>query len=359
MSCMKHARTVLVCLLVLYGCQTRSRTDWPRANWELVATPSKVGLRGLAVVDASVAWVGGAEGTLLRTLDGGQNWQSVAPPDSGKCDFRDIEAFDADNALVMVAGLPARIYRTADGGKTWQVAHDDPRPKAFFDAMAFAGDRGYLFGDPVDGGFTLLTSADRGASWTAVAAELLPEPVGAEAGFAASGTCVAVHGPAVAAEGQQAADVALWIATGGTASRCVRSLDGGTTWHATALPLAQGGAAQGAFGLAFRDRSVGVAVGGDYREPLLSQGTAAWTADGGRSWRTVAGGAGGFRSAALWLGSDDVMAVGSHGCSLSRDRGRSWRPFGTEGFHSVAMGRDGSVWACGSEGRVARLQLPQ
>ncbi|HEU4420430.1 MAG TPA: YCF48-related protein [Planctomycetota bacterium] len=355
---MKHAPIVVVCLPVLYGCAIESRIDWPHATWESVTTPSKASLRGLAVVDASVVWVGGAEGTLLRTVDGGQNWQNVAPPDSSKSDFRDIEVFDADQALAMVAGLPARIYRTADGGKTWQVVHDDPRPKAFFDAMAFAGDRGYLFGDPIDGVFTLLTSADRGATWTAVAAEVLPHPVGEEAGFAASGTCVAVHADG-AAEGQQAADVALWIGTGGSASRCVRSLDGGTTWHATALPLAQGAPAQGAFGLAFKDRSAGVAVGGDYREPQATKGTAAWTADGGRSWRTVPGGAGGFRSAALWLGPDDVLAVGSHGSSLSRDRGRSWRPFGTDGFHSVAMGRDGSVWACGSDGRVARLALPQ
>ena len=355
---MKHARIPLVCLLVFYGCATESRIDWPRSTWQLVASPTKQSLRGLAVLDASVAWVGGAEGTLLRTVDGGQNWQNVAPPDSGKSDFRDIEVFDADTALAMVAGLPARIYRTADGGTTWQVVHDDARPKAFFDAMAFAGDRGYLFGDPIDGVFTLLTSADRGATWTTAAADVLPQPVGEEAGFAASGTCIAVHAE-TAAEGQPAAHVALWIATGGSASRCVRSFDGGTTWHATALPLAQGAPAQGAFGIAFRDRATGVAVGGDYREPKSNKGTATWTADGGRSWRTVPGGAGGFRSAAIWLGPDEVLAVGSDGSSLSSDRGRSWLPFGKEGVHSVAMGRDGSVWACGSEGRVARLALPE
>jgi photosystem II stability/assembly factor-like uncharacterized protein len=355
---MKHPPIVIVPLLVLHACATETRIDWPRATWESVTTPTKTSLRGLAVWDASVVWVGGTEGTLLRTADGGQNWQNVAPPDSSKSDFRDIEVFDADQALAMVAGLPARIYRTTDGGKTWLVVHDDPRPKAFFDAMAFKGDRGYLFGDPIDGNFTLLASADRGVTWTAVAPEVLPHPVGEEAGFAASGTCIAVDAEA-AAEGKPAAEAALWIATGGTTSRCIRSIDGGTTWHATALPLAQGGAAQGAFGLAFRDRSVGVAVGGDYREPQANKGTAAWTADGGRSWRTVLGGAGGFRSAAVWLGPDDVLAVGSNGSSLSRDRGRSWQPFGTQGFHSVAMGRDGSVWACGSDGRVARLALPQ
>src|SRR5262245_7408727 len=221
---MKHAPIVFVCLPVLCACATQSRPDWSRATWELVATPTKQSLRGLAVVDASVVWAGGTEGTLLRTIDGGQTWQDVAPPDSSKSDFRGIEAFDPYQAPAMVAGLPARIYRTTDGSKIWQIVHDEPRPKAIFHALAFAGDRGYLFGDPVDGAFTLLASADRGATWTAVAPEVLPQPVGEEAGFAASGTCIAVDSDA-AAEGLQA-QPALWVATGGSASRCIRSLDG-------------------------------------------------------------------------------------------------------------------------------------
>jgi hypothetical protein len=50
-----------------------------------------------------------------------------------------------------------------------------------------------------------------------------------------------------------------------------------------------------------------------------------------------------------------VLAVGADGASISTDRGRSWRPFGAVGFHSIARGRDGAVFACGNGGRVARL----
>ena len=97
----------------------------------------------------------------------------------------------------------------------------------------------------------------------------------------------------------------------------------------------------------------GVVVGGDYRQPLLTDGTAACTADGGASWQPAD--AGGYRSAVVWLDDRQLLAVGPDGASRSVDGGRSWRAFGDAGFHSVAVARDGTVWACGSDGRVARL----
>ena len=97
----------------------------------------------------------------------------------------------------------------------------------------------------------------------------------------------------------------------------------------------------------------GVVVGGNYSEPAVAGKTVAITADGGATWR--AGNAGGFRSAVIWLDSQSLLAVGSHGASRSSDGGRSWQPFGDVGFHCLSRARDGSVWASGSDGRVARL----
>jgi hypothetical protein len=125
---------------------------------------------------------------------------------------------------------------------------------------------------------------------------------------------------------------------------------------AAPLPLVQGAASQGAFAVAPRGGRL-VAVGGDYLEPARSHGTAAWSDDGGVTWHDVPGGAGGYRSAVVWLDDDRLLAVGSHGASRSFDGGRSWQACGTLGFHRVAIGGDGSIWACGSDGRVARLDL--
>ncbi len=311
-------------------------------TWQELASPTAASLRGLAVVDRDVVWVSGTGGALWRTLDGGRSWQAVAPPDTAACDFRDLHAASADVALALVAGQPARLYRTTDGGRTWAVVFADPAPEAFLDGIAVHGAHGVLFGDPHDGAFVVATSADGGATWQTEPRERLPAPLAGEAGFAASGTLVDVG-----------ADGTLRIATGGGAARLLRRTADGV-WTASPLPLRQGAASQGAFGLAFADDRRGVAVGGDYAAAVDGIGTSTWTDDGGSTWH-AGGTAGGYRSGVVWLGGERFLAVGEAGASISADAGRSWRPFGAFGFHAVARGRDGSVVACGSGGRIARL----
>jgi photosystem II stability/assembly factor-like uncharacterized protein len=280
-------------------------------------------------------------GTLRRTEDGGASWTDVAPRDAAECDFRDVEAWSDGVVVAMVAGQPARLYRSADAGATWRLVHEDPRPGAFFDALAFDGARGVVFGDAMDGRLCLLETWDRGRTWRDVPAPALPAPGDGEAAFAASGTCL-VDGP----EG-------FSLVTGGGPSRHV-SFDPGVGFAATELPVQKGAPSQGAFSVAWRGAR-GVAVGGDYRAPLERRGTAAFSEDGGRSW--TAADAGGFRSGVAWLQSGEVLAVGSHGASFSKDGGRSYEPFGDAPFHSVAQAPGGAVWACGAGGRVGRLMF--
>ncbi len=323
----------------LAACAAAPRVDWSLASWSPVVARPGVSLRGLCVVDANTVWVGGSGGTLLRSLDGGAHWASVAPPDSQALDFRDVHAFDAETAVAMVAGQPARVYRTADGGRTWTVVHSDPRPAAFFDAVAFDGDAGYLLGDPIDGSFTVLRSSDRGVTWSAMVG---PRAAGAEAAFAASGTCL------------DASAGLVRIVTGGERSRLFTSRDGAQTWTVVDLPLRQGKASQGAFG--FASGSGGsVIVGGDYAAPAETMGTVARSIDGTLWSPLAAEGSPGYRSAVVWLDAASVLAVGPEGACLSVDGGRSFHAFGSTGFHAVGRGRDGAVFACGGGGRVARL----
>ena len=52
----------------------------------------------------------------------------------------DIEAFDADTAVIMSIGNTAdmfRIYRTENGGQTWTLTFQNTEPTAFYDCMAF------------------------------------------------------------------------------------------------------------------------------------------------------------------------------------------------------------------------------
>jgi photosystem II stability/assembly factor-like uncharacterized protein len=334
--------------LLLSGCATVPRGG----AWHGVATPGNASLRGIAVVDRDTVWVSGSGGAVWRTTDGGASWRDVAPPGSATSDFRDVEVLPDGTALVMTAGTPGRVHRSTDGGATWTLVLEDVRPDTFFDAMAFGYDQGVLVGDPIDGRFCVWTTRDGGATWAARGPDA-PAASAREAAFAASGTCVAWT---LRPDGESRA--VAWLATGGGEHARVHEL-GQIAATASVVPLRSGAPSCGAFGLAVAPHidpmvrfDYAVAVGGDYERPLERDGTAAWTDDGGRTWH--AADAGGFRSAAVWLDEDRVLAVGSHGTSLSRDGGRTWTVLGTEGFHCVARGADGGVWAAGAGGRVAR-----
>ena len=342
----------VVSFVVWFGACAALPPGVPTARWRVpitlrpLAAAGSTSLRGLAAVDAQVAWVGGAGGALYRTVDGGSTWQDVAPPDTSACDFRDIEAFGRDRAVVMVAGQPAKLFRTDDGGATWQVVLHDERPAAFFDGIAFAGDFGVLLGDPIDGAFCVWTSRDAGRSWAALPRETLPAPLPGEGAFAASGTCVAVGGPG----GDD-----IWVVTGG--GERARLLHGGRegVWGVRDLPLRAGDAARGAFSVAVQGAGM-LVVGGDYRVPRRSEGSAAWSTDGAASLHATSGGCGGYRSAVAWLDERRAVAVGSHGTSWTADRGGSWKVLDVGGAHSLARGSDGSLWCCGNGGAVARIE---
>ena len=328
---------VLVCMLLLVACQATPTRE--HAVWRVASCGVDHSLRGLAPVNARVAYVGGARGTLRKTVDGGRTWLDVAPPGAGECDFRDVEALSEEHVVAMVAGQPARLYHTRNGGVTWRLSHEDPRPGAFFDAVAFDGMHGVVFGDAIGGRLCLLETFDGGRTWRDVPAPALPAPGAGEAAFAASGTCL-VAGPQ-----------GFSLVTGGGPSRHIWFAPG-VAFDSVDLPLQKDAPARGAFSVAWNG-SRGVAVGGDYTQPEAADGTAAITGDGGRTW--TAANALGYRSGVAWLGGQDVLAVGSHGASWSRDGGRTFEAFGETPFHSVARAPDGSVWACGSAGRVGRL----
>jgi photosystem II stability/assembly factor-like uncharacterized protein len=162
----------MAAMFALTACRTLDGAIAPvavqAAAWVPQRHAANAELRGLSVVSDKVAWASGAKGTVLRTVDG-ENWHLLAVPDAEAFDFRDIEAFDADTAIVMGAGPGAasRMYRTRDGGASWQLLVVNQEPEGFWDAMAFWDARnGIVFGDPVRGVFQVLVTSDGGESWS-------------------------------------------------------------------------------------------------------------------------------------------------------------------------------------------------
>ncbi|WP_439630237.1 WD40/YVTN/BNR-like repeat-containing protein [Gemmata sp.] len=315
------------------------------SQWQPQAIKTDADFRGLSVGSATVAWVSGTKGTFGRTTDGGKTWSVGTVPNADTLDFRDVEAFGEDTAYLMSAGPGdgSRIYKTTDGGKTWALQFTNAEPKGFFDALAFWDEKhGIALSDPVDGRFLLVTTDDGGKTWTTLPEKRRPEALPNEGCFAASGTCLVARG---------ARDV--WFCTGGgKAARVFRSSDRGATWAVTEAPLLAGVESGGGFGLAFRDGTNGVLVGGDYRKPDATAGTGAVTADGGKTWAAIEKPLP-FRSGVAWA-KDRWVAVGTSGSDASSD-GAAWKQLDTDKYNSVAFTATGDGWAVGPKGRIAKF----
>jgi photosystem II stability/assembly factor-like uncharacterized protein len=333
--------------------------------WQLTPTGSAARLRGLSAVSERVAWASGSLGTVLRTTNRGASWQSVGPPGTSTLQFRDIDAFDRRNAVILSIGegTDSRVYVTSDGGQTWQLAFQNTDPLAFYDCMTFFDRRhGLALSDPVNGRFRIIATQDGGRSWSVVNADMPPALTG-EFAFAASGQCLVSTGDTLRGRDDDDDDDDgggrrgrfAWFATGGGAeARVFRTNDGGLTWQVASTPIRSGPTA-GIFALAFRDTKYGLAVGGDFTTPTVAPNAAALTRDGGRTWTLVEDPPGEYRSGAAWVDHRTAIAVGPTGSDVSFDRGRSWSRVDSGSFDTVDCVDDDACWASGEQGRVAYL----
>ena len=188
------------------------------AQWEIEDSHTTASLRGITNVGGGVAWASGTDGTVLRTLDDGKTWQTCSIPLAGtrdtaeKLDFRGIQAFDENTAIVMSSGPgdQSRLYKTTDGCQTWKLILTNLDKDGFWDALRFDERKpelatadyrsrmhGALVGDPVDGNFVIFETTNGGDTWwrwpnskKAKPAKALPK----EAIFAASNSSLILPG---------------------------------------------------------------------------------------------------------------------------------------------------------------------
>lgn len=319
--------------------------------WRQESSGTTASLRGLSVVSDTVAWASGAQGTVLRTVDG-VRWQVINVANAEKLDFRDIQAFDDKNAVIMSAdpGDASRIYRTSDGGASWRLQATNQHAEGFWDGIAFwDANNGILFGDPVNGKFEVYVTYDGGANWNQVQGSGLAA-LESETAFDASGTSMTVAGKN---------DV--WFGSGGAkTSRVLHSSDRGLTWQSVAVPIPAGAPTKGVFSLSFLNTRTGMAVGGDYKETKLATLNGARTEDGGVTWIPAAILPEGFMSVVVQVpgAPNTFVAAGQAGTGLSRDAGKSWKaldftPVNTIGFASPTTG-----WAIGPNGLLLKYIGP-
>jgi photosystem II stability/assembly factor-like uncharacterized protein len=320
----------------------------PGYAWQDTPTGSAARLRGVSAVSATTAWASGSLGTVLRTTDRGATWDEVGPPGTANLQFRDIEAFDADHAVIMSLGdnpSDFRIYVTSNGGASWALTFVNQEPTAFYDCMTFFDSRrGLALSDPPDGlHFRVIATDDGGLTWHVTGAQM-PEALPGEFAFAASGQCITTD------HGRRA-----WFGTGGAAqARVFRSDDGGASWTVAPTPLNSGPTA-GIFALAFNGQQHGLAVGGDFALPTASPDNFARTSDGGATWQLLSGAPPEYRSGAAWVDGHTALAVGPSGSDVSTDAGTTWQRFDDGSLDTVDCASPTACWAAGENGRVAYL----
>ncbi|MEW6653778.1 MAG: YCF48-related protein [Bacteroidota bacterium] len=363
---MKKFALVIISALLIYSCSSRKviekqepeikrdsvvveKTRTLQVTFEIQKSTTNSSLRGISVVDSLTAWASGAKGTILRTTDGGITWQSSKVKGYETLDFRDIEAFDKNNAIVMCIDAPALFFKTTDGGKSWKRKYMNRNPKIFFNGMAFWDSKsGIAFSDPIDDRFFIVVTNDGGEIWKEVPQINIPPVQKNEKGFAASGTSISVEGKDL-----------VWFGAGGTEkTKIYFSQDAAKNWRTVEAPIKNGNPSSGVFSISFRDDLYGVAVGGDYKNDKNKDGNCAITDDGGLNWQPVSSsGPVGFRSSVAWNPIHKYfLTTGTSGSDYSLDDGKTWNAINTKSYNSVGISKkDGTCFVVGDGGAIAKV----
>ncbi len=382
---LSHMRLLLIVALIFVLSCSGS------AQWHIQDSNTNADLRGIHSIGNGIVWASGTNGTVLRTTDDGDHWQLCATPSGAEAlDFRGIQGFDANAAIVMSSGKGdlSRLYKTTDACHTWKLVFTNPDKDGFWDALRFSRlgptglseTSGVLIGDPVGGIFSVFLTSDSGETWRrwgrgglgwkGNCGERQPKASKDEALFAASNESVFHF----------FSSNFLFVTGGRSGARLVYSdlydFDGPpcwTTFSSVRLPLARASSSAGAFAVAAKNSTYFplrlMVVGGDYTKPDESSGNAAFLSskDGAHlplsSYFTVTTPVTpphGYRSGIGYDASTNSwVTVGPNGTDISTDDGlncRALKPAPTDAPDADKNWNALSLpFVVGPKGRVGRL----
>ncbi len=306
----------------------------------MLSAGTKSSLRGLSVVNNQVIWVSGSNGTIGRSIDGGKNWNWTAVKGFEKTDFRDIEAFDDQTAIIMGISEPAHILRTVDGGNTWTMVFEDSTKGMFLDAMEFKNEKeGRVIGDPIGGRLFIAQTTDGGQHWTKETWKNRPIVDSGEACFASSGSNIRYLNK-------------RWhMITGGLSSKLYKGKNG------LILPMIQGKETTGANSIAGNNQQMLMIVGGDFNNIDATTQNIAISHNGGKTFQNASVPPHGYRSCIEYIDNKEWITCGLNGVDISKDNGKTFTLISNTGFHVCRKAKKGTaVFFAGGGGRIGLLR---
>jgi len=164
------------------------------AQWVQQNSTTTTSLNDIYCVSADICYVAGNNKTLLKTIDGGNNW---IPANSGISPSTLLQAvFCTDQSTCHTGEGGGDMYKTTDGGNNWQLI-SSPIGFAGISGIFFITDSiGYATGS---GGGNYMKTTDGGENWTWEVIPAFPGILNAmyftdiDTGYAVGGNVTTTH----------------------------------------------------------------------------------------------------------------------------------------------------------------------
>lgn len=132
--------------------------------WVRVDSGTLAWLRTIHFPDARNGWIGGSDGVLLRSTDGGVQWSKAESPTAN--DIKDVFFSSPKRGWILAeaspfgrSGVSTELFETADGGDTWSPIAIESGPERFVRFIpGFDGGIGFIVGEM---GTILTPTADK------------------------------------------------------------------------------------------------------------------------------------------------------------------------------------------------------
>jgi photosystem II stability/assembly factor-like uncharacterized protein len=294
---------------------------------------SKYSAPDISFVSLTTGYVGCNAGKILKTTDGGDNWQELKVDTVSTYTITKLHFFDADMGFALcTSGKSAFIYKTTDGGNSWKATA--ALTGSYMYNMDFISPtNGIASGDAANLYYTTdgetWTKSNSTYSWPVVYSrsdqwglKMISATTAVSCGWGS-------------------------VSVGNEPTIFLKTTDGGITWNC----MVQADANRTYVNIKsiyFKDELNGISVGGsNYPGTVICR-----TTDGGTNWIPLSTFAGFSATSVIGFNDKLIVAGGSGDIISSSDFGNSWTTINKHPGETLSSIKiiNNNIYACGTSG---------